>query len=192
MHEVTIRNGVRVERHLCERCAGAEGAPPQAHSAVSAVISQIIAGQAQGPAASPAQQPKACPTCGMSYSAFRSEGVLGCPDCYHAFEPSLGPLIERAHEGATHHVGKVPGRLRSSAARVPAKGGADVGADRGVAEAAQRRAEALRRALSEAVAAEQYERAARLRDELRGLEGEARGGAGAGGTGGTGGTGGHG
>lgn len=172
MHEVTIRNGVRVERHLCERCAGGEGAPPQAHAAVSAVISQIIAGQAEGPQATPAQQPKACPTCGMSYAAFRSEGVLGCPDCYHAFEPSLGPLIERAHEGATHHVGKVPGRLRSTASRGPAKGSPEGGAGAGAA-ASRGRAEALRRALSEAVAAEQYERAARLRDELRGLEGEA-------------------
>jgi protein arginine kinase activator len=64
----------------------------------------------------------------------------------------LSPLIERAHENATHHVGKVPKTADS---------------------AVQRRAGLLRlrRELQDAVDAENYEQAARVRDEIQTLEG---------------------
>ena len=60
-------------------------------------------------------------------------------------------MIERAHEGASHHVGKVPGTAEDTIRK-------QTGLLR------------LRRELEEALEQENYEHAARLRDQIRGLE----------------------
>jgi protein arginine kinase activator len=98
---------------------------------------------------------QACPVCGITFYQFRSRGRLGCPHDYVCFEEQLQPLILNIH-GETEHVGKTPKRC---------PGGS------------QRRTELirLRREMKEAVAAEQYERASELRDEIRRVEKEEKG-----------------
>lgn len=187
MHEVAIRGSKRVERHLCDTCARAEGLPVQTHLSVPAILSQFLAQQAAGTGSGEIGAPVSasdptkahCKTCGTTYGQFRHSGLLGCPDCYTAFEVQLGPLLQRAHEGGTHHVGKSPQRVSGarsggSAPRAAARATASVKA----AGATDRRpkVEALQKQLSAAVAAEQYEAAAKLRDELRRLEGAGGGG----------------
>lgn len=92
-----------------------------------------------------------CPTCGTTESELRRTGRAGCPDCYHTFEDILNPYIRRVH-GADAHIGSAP---QSAAPETPQ---ADP-----VAE--------LRAKLQEAVQSENYEEAARLRDEIHRLEG---------------------
>jgi protein arginine kinase activator len=178
VHEVTIRSGKKVERHLCETCAKGEGLPVQSpHVSLAQVITQHIAQAAAAsqhvPSPGEVSRATQCPTCGTTYAQFRHDGLLGCADCYTTFEAQLGPLLERAHEGGTHHVGKVPrrlaapglphGRMSRPAEESPVAAREEAERER------QRRAEMLRRRLAEAVAAEQYETAAKLRDELRQL-----------------------
>ena len=86
----------------------------------------------------------------MTFGEFRQMGTLGCPDCYEAFNEQLSSLIERAQNGATHHRGKTPARAGGSVDR-------------------QLLVQQLVKELNQAVAAEQYERAAKLRDHLRNL-----------------------
>jgi protein arginine kinase activator len=175
VHDVLIRNGQRVERHLCERCAAAEGvAPPVGGTpeSVAALLSKFVSIKS-GATTGQRDPSPTCGTCGLTFAQFRHDGLMGCPDCYTAFEAPLGPLLERAHEGGVHHVGKVPVRLRGglrSAARgdPPAAPATDPRPD--IAEDRSRRLAALRRRLAEAVSHERYEEAARLRDELRALE----------------------
>lgn len=183
VHEVTIRSGKKVERHLCETCAKGEGLPVQSsHASLAQVISQHIAQQAAAASqhpTTPTEVAKAtqCPTCGTTYAQFRHDGLLGCADCYATFEVQLGPLLERAHEGGTHHVGKIPRRVSAPPLGLPQGRMARPVAEPVPAASAReeaekerkRRAEVLRRRLAEAVAAEQYETAAKLRDELRQL-----------------------
>jgi protein arginine kinase activator len=78
--------------------------------------------------------------------------MFGCEHDYQTFEKDLAPLLQRAHDGATHHVGKVPRRAGGPA---PAK-------PRRMVDLAK-----LRKELARAVEAEDYERAARLRDQIR-------------------------
>jgi len=92
-----------------------------------------------------------CPNCGTTYEEFRKRGRFGCQECYESFGPELDRLIKRVH-GADQHRGKRPGARRRPQG---AAGG-------GVAE--------LRQALARAVAAEQYELAAELRDQMRALQ----------------------
>lgn len=105
-----------------------------------------------------------CAGCGTTYAAFKESGLLGCPACYDAFVDRLGPLIERAHEGACHHVGKFPRRALRDCRSLGDRDRVEVLL--GSAREREERLESIRKALAKAVRDEDYERAAMLRDEL--------------------------
>lgn len=163
--EVVVQNGKKVEHHLCEKCAAELGITPHSHAPINELITKFVLSHAGSKATSaPACR---CEQCGLTFSEFRKTGLMGCSGCYKAFEAQVGPLIERAHEGGTHHIGKMPRRAGASSER-------------------QERISVLRRQLNDAIEAEQYERAAVLRDQIRRFEEgeiEGRGGRGAGGRG---------
>ena len=151
VHEVTNKNGVHNEIHLCEEhaeAAGVQMGPP-----ISQLVTQLMI--TKDPKVARVAR-KVCRTCGMKFAAFSQTGVLGCPDCYDSFGRELSPMIERAQNGGTSHSGKCPRR-----------GGASIDH--------KLRIQRLFRELEDAVAAEQYERAAELRDRLRDLQPEASG-----------------
>ena len=173
VHELRVVNGKKVERHLCEKCARKQGISVPTTISVEGLIEQYMqvaaksADKSKVPEAAkaPEKAPKAtaCPHCSTTYVEFRQSGLLGCPACYASFESQLGPLLERAHEGGANHVGKLPRRaLSGSRTARPEPAGND-------AAARAARITALRSQLDQAVRAEQYEHAARLRDELRRL-----------------------
>jgi len=138
-------DGKPVERRLCEQCYNKqEGVPPLSPSRI---LNQLI-----GAVAPELHQlaTRQCPSCGINYLEFRQTLNLGCPKDYEVFAPALDQLLERIH-GSNRHVGRVP------------RGAAQ----RGVREA---KLEVLRRELEQAVSAEDYERAALLRDEIKELE----------------------
>lgn len=148
VHEVTVKSGAKIERHLCEHCAREEGIVATNFAPINELITKFVMSHGAGiKASAPAARAKGCESCGLSFAEFKKRGLLGCSGCYKAFEEAMGPIIERMQEGATHHVGKVPRRCGSDADR-------------------QERIALLRRQLNEAIRAEQYERAATLRDQL--------------------------
>ena len=147
-HEVKITKGQKIENHLCDEHAKEEGlAPKTPHTPIDTLLTNFV--KLHSGAAS--QQDLACEDCGLNYSGFRENTLMGCPNCYKAFEAPLALLVERAHEGATHHIGKVPNRA-------------------GAGERRQQHVLRMRKRLDEAVANEDYELAARLRDEIRQAE----------------------
>lgn len=145
IHEVVIHQGEKLTKHLCESCAQEEGLASDAHTPVSKLLTNFVIQTTGGPKA--VAQAAKCPTCGLRFSEFRQKGLLGCADCYSAFEQQLAPLIERAQEGSAAHVGKVPRNV-------------------GDAEVRQSRIAELRKQLAEALSLERYEHAAALRDEI--------------------------
>ena len=148
VHEVVLKNGVNKEVHLCEDHAAQQGMAAQVQQPINQLLTQFV--MAKSAKKVKVNTPR-CEACGMSFAKFRQTGVVGCPACYSAFGKSLEQLIRRAQNGATHHVGKRP--LHDGS-----------GLDR------QLEIERISRELDHAVAAEQYERAAKLRDQLRHLE----------------------
>ena len=86
----------------------------------------------------------------MSFQEFRNTGRLGCPYDYELFRDELMPLLENIHE-ETRHTGKFPHR----APRDPVR---------------QTELIQLRNELKRAVAAEDYEMAARVRDKIKAIE----------------------
>ena len=147
IHLTEIVDGEKIEKHLCEDCAVAEGITVKANVPISQLLESFIL-QSSPDEEEPAEQ---CDVCGMTFAEFRSSGLMGCPHDYDAFEASLRPLLERAHDGATQHIGKVPHRAGSGQKR-------------------QNAMLRLRAELKGAIAAEDYERAAVLRDQIKELE----------------------
>jgi len=146
-----IPGGEKRERHLCEGCAQQEGLLLKPHEGITSILEKFVK---HGAAVQETANLR-CPTCSITWREFRTQGVLGCPNDYKVFQEHLEPLITRAHEGATEHVGKVPASAGEGAKR-------------------QTRMVQLRRDLNGAVEREDYERAARLRDEIKALEDEQR------------------
>ena len=95
-----------------------------------------------------------CEGCGLSFERFATLQLLGCERCYTSFAARLEPLLAKIQAGCSH-VGKIPAR-------------------RGHGMRLARDAARLRSQLEKAVASEQYERAAALRDRLRVLDAEQR------------------
>ncbi|MCC6907015.1 MAG: UvrB/UvrC motif-containing protein [Phycisphaerales bacterium] len=182
VHELVVKNGKRLERHLCEGCAKGQGLPIPANTPITQLLTQFITSQVQPTGvASASQQPRpaaqptnnACPECGLAFAQFRQSGLLGCPACYAAFEGQLSPLLARAHDRGTHHKGKLPRRLREvsgTSVPPPVKPVRPAPASRAAAAEIVARVKELRERLTQAIAAEQYEIAAQLRDELIGIE----------------------
>lgn len=150
IHLTETVDGRRREIHLCVPCAREAGLalpeePPLL--ALDTILQGMIAAHVGELVGALAQT--TCPDCGLNFMGFRAAGRLGCPNDYEVFARGLLPLLLRAH-GATRHVGKVPRRRPAATPRLR-----------------------LRAQLREAVAREDYERAARLRDRLRQEDAEA-------------------
>lgn len=92
-----------------------------------------------------------CSSCGLTYAEFEHTGRLGCAQCYRDFAAQLKPMLQKIH-GRTQHAGRKP------TAFVPDP-----------QDEINARILQLRQKMDEAVADENFEDAARYRDELRQL-----------------------
>lgn len=141
--------------HLCEQCAAAKGLETQEAPSPTFPLQEFLAQMgAEEPIQNPQPVDEKCEFCGLTFQGFRKAGRLGCPHCYTAFEGHLRGLLKRVHN-STRHVGKVYLPPDPTASQK------------------ERRLEGLRRQLDRAVEAEDFERAATLRDEIRTLEPQA-------------------
>ena len=149
VHLTEIVNDQMTELHLCEACANQKGAQVESHFGLADLLSGLADfSKPQEPEEVPA---KVCPTCGMSFEDFRKVGRLGCAECYTTFKRSLGGLLKRIH-GSPIHLGKSPMRLIKTA------------------KVAKTEMAELKRKLERAIEKEEFEEAARLRDQIRRAE----------------------
>lgn len=132
------------EFHFCEECARKHLYEP-----ALAADGKVEAG-GEGDAFGELNA-RECPHCGMKFKDFRGSGRLGCSNDYEVFREELVPLLENIH-GETRHVGKSPRRQ-------------DTAVKSRSTESTQ-----LRKLLHQAVNREDYEEAARLRDQIRKLD----------------------
>lgn len=152
VHLTEIKAGKKVERHLCEQChAEQEGMPVKSHMPINELLTNFVM---QHSGLQKETVGAGCEHCGISWAEFRQSGLFGCANDYQVFEKDLTPLLQRAHEGMTHHVGKAP--TRRGGTGVPVKRQVDL--------------TRLRKDLAKAVEGEDYERAAKLRDQIRQAE----------------------
>lgn len=149
VHMTEVRNGKHVEQNLCEQCAAKQqGIVGKPHMPINELLTKFVMAHS---GVQSEQEIIQCDQCGITWAEFRQNGLLGCASDYDHFEADLAPLIQRAHEGATHHIGKTPASAGQPA--VQARPTADI--------------VRLRKELQRAVEAEEYEKAAKLRDQIK-------------------------
>lgn len=152
-HITELEGGKHQELHFCEECAKVYLAPPANQEPESGALASAFAQQAQlGQTAEELSKldQQACPVCGITFLEFRNSGRLGCSHDYVAFEKELEPLIANIH-GETKHTGKQPQRYTEGT--------------ESLTELIR-----LRREMKDAIGQENYERAGKLRDQIKLLE----------------------
>ena len=148
-HVKRIINGEAAEAHLCPACAHASGYD-SVFSGFGLNLSDIFGGFfGDIPVSKLSNRVIRCEKCGCSFDDIAKSGMIGCADCYSTFFDKLQPTLQRIH-GNTQHAGRVPGGVHSGTS-------IRMNIDR------------LKQQLQKAVAAEEYEQAAKLRDAIRSL-----------------------
>ena len=119
-------------------------------------ISDPLFGSLFGLPESPRTSKRVCPLCHSDFESLQKSGKVGCPVCYETFNAELRPSLRSIH-GNLKHVGRSPARFKKQREQ-------------------KTRLEELRASLEAAIAEENFETAAKLRDEIRALENTAEGG----------------
>lgn len=132
-------NGEMREHHLCKQCAE-RIVPPMAP-----LVDLLLSVGMDGAMESLAGRPPACSRCGMTSERLKQRQRMGCPHCYRHFADEMAPMLRDMQSG-DRHVGKVPERNRKCLEMA-----------------------AEERALKQAVAAQNFEKAAELRDKIQAL-----------------------
>lgn len=153
---VTITSGGETTtRHLCGECMQKMELSLTGGD-ISGFLSSILSILSQS--AEENDDSPVCSGCGMHYSAFERTGRLGCAQCYHDFADQLRPVLQRIH-GNIQHEGRKPARFEEAPAQPQFS-------------PLEQKREEIRLKMEEAVACENFEDAAKYRDELRALAGQ--------------------
>ncbi|MBQ9886205.1 MAG: UvrB/UvrC motif-containing protein [Lachnospiraceae bacterium] len=158
-----VINGVKTEHMLCMQCAmdmdlGSVGIFG-GENPIGKIISGILGANMETAKKVESLNQISCPTCGMAYSEFVNDSRFGCPDCYNVFDILINDNIKQL-QGNTRHIGKKP-RFGWKTDSEPAER----------IDTTEGELALLESKLAEAIAEEEYEQAAKLRDEIKRIKG---------------------
>ena len=145
MHLTQIVGDKMQKVDLCDDCAKQKGVDDPTGSSLAHLLLGL--GASLETEATDGATDLKCPHCGFTQADFKKTGRLGCSECYKIFGDALESLLKSMHKG-TKHVGKAPAvqrQLRDT----------------------QRQVKSLQEQLDKAVAEEDFEQAAKLRDEIK-------------------------
>jgi len=151
VHLTEIVDEQMTEMHLCEECARQKSVQMEQQFG----LADLLAGLSDfGKQVKEYEKVKLeCSQCGLNYDDFKKFGRLGCSECYTAFRDNLSSLLKKIH-GSSRHLGKSP------------EGSAAPG------EQKPQTLEDFKKQMQAAIQAEDFEKAAELRDKIRLLEKE--------------------
>jgi protein arginine kinase activator len=152
VHLTEIINKKVTKLHLCEECAKEKSLEMEEHFGLADLLSGLAdLAPVKSQKEDMSEIKIKCPKCAFTFQDFRKMGRLGCPECYETFSKQLDPLLRKIH-GSDRHTGK----MLIQKATVKNK-------DVIVRE--------LKDSLSKAIRKEEFEQAARLRDQIKAIEG---------------------
>jgi protein arginine kinase activator len=149
IHVQQMTDGEEIELHLCDRCAAFKGIT-RGEDKVEFSISNLLMGLVDLKNAR-TNVASECPGCGLTLENFKKRAMLGCSECFNTFGKEIRDIVEKMF-GRTRHKGKYPKRLQAYKSIL-----IDL--------------EGLKIRLEKAVEAENYEEAAKLRDQIKELSG---------------------
>ena len=148
-----VRNGVVKDMYLCSDCAKDYKTKSFYDADLFKMLTSLLDDGFESD-----KTVKKCDCCGADFDDIRRTGKVGCGKCYKIFEIQLSTTIARLH-GRTNHIGKT---LNVSTTD---KNNSHSGKD-----SSESKLENLKNQLADAVANEEYEKAAVIRDEIKKME----------------------
>lgn len=158
-HFTKIVNGEKTVLHLCDKCAQEKGELYMMNASAFS-LNNLLAGLLNNieiPFKQTHNTPfyqddiLHCKNCLMTYQQFIKTGRFGCSECYESFSEQLIPIIRKLQNGNWTHNGKIPKRI-----------GGNIHIRKNIEE--------LKQTLRELVAREEFENAAKVRDQIKMLE----------------------
>lgn len=151
IHLTQVIDGEVKKLNLCQVCAQNNGI--DLNSPIS--ITDVLLGLGNPVSGEPiktdlSEFDLSCSRCQMTRAEFKKRARLGCPECYKAFMGELNAITQAMHH-SRQHVGKIPAR-QGNEARITAQ------------------IAALQKDIETAIAKEEYEVAANLRDKIKSLK----------------------
>lgn len=138
-------NGNKTELALCKECASNFGMP-----STTSLFSDLFS--LPFTLDSTPKTLKKCSLCASTERDFIKDGKVSCPECYNTFKDELERAIKRIHGNVTH-IGRAPSKYKKQNDK-------------------RNKLESLRKKLEELIKNEEYENAAKVRDQIRAIEAE--------------------
>jgi protein arginine kinase activator len=150
IHLTQVIDGEVKKLNLCQECAQKNGIDLNSPISITDVLLGLgsQAGMKKGQSMV-SELDLSCSRCQMTRAEFKTNARLGCPECYNSFMGELNALMQAMHH-SRQHVGKIPAR-QGVEARITAQ------------------IASLQKEIETAIAKEEYEVAANLRDKIRAL-----------------------
>lgn len=153
-HIKRVVNGDTTEHHLCQGCAKELGYNNMFSGFAPFSLSEFF-GDLLGDVNKKAigSTIVRCPKCGNSFNDIVRDSQVGCAQCYRTFFDKLQPSLERIHGRAIHNGKKIAVNVQEK--KEPTK---------------EERIEQLKEKMAKAIETQEFEQAAKLRDEIKELE----------------------
>ena len=150
IHLTQVVNGEMKKLNLCQSCAKKNGVDLNSPISITDVLMGIGNEKGRGASVnSNSEYDLICNRCQMSRAEFSKKARLGCPQCYRSFSTELKTITHAMHH-SIQHIGKIPSR-QCNDIKVSAK------------------ITSLKKLIESAINKEDYEAAAKLRDQIRDL-----------------------
>ncbi len=143
-----IVDGKMQKVNLCEGCSKEKGV----NDPTGFALADLLLGLGDSQQIEKTAASNKCPVCGFTQADFKKTGRLGCSNCYSVFAEGILPMLKNMHKG-TRHTGKVPAVHAEQRER-------------------SEKMKSLQESLDKAIADEEFELAADLRDRIRQVEAE--------------------
>ncbi len=160
VHLTEIVDEQMSEMHLCEECARQKSSQMEQQFGLADLLAGLS--DTAKPSATKESEKNVlkCARCGLPYEDFRKFGRLGCGECYTSFKEHLTGLLRKIH-GSNKYMGKTPVNYREHQGDLP---------EGAVALLPSDDLSDLKQQLHSAIAAEDFEKAAQIRDKIRNVE----------------------
>lgn len=161
-----IINGVKKEMHLCDECSKELGIGNMDFSMpinLSSFLGDFFEDLDEKFLPDITKTKKViCDECGMTYDEFTHTGKFGCANCYDAFGDRTKQILKNL-QGADAHVGRKTKITKTEINKTSHQ--------QQNQHNEQTKLETLKQNLKQAIKEERYEDAAKIRDEIKKIEG---------------------